>query len=193
MNVSGLCKCGCGQTTGKAAQNNTKHGYIKGQHVDYVRGHSYRFNGGVAKHSKGYTLIKNPSHHRADTRGYVFEHILVIEEVLGRQLTGNECVHHKDENKNNNAPYNLQLCRDNAEHRRIHQELTALKECGNPSWRKCGICGEYDDQTNLYINPKTGKGARHRECFKKMYADNREHFNQLQRTRRHRKCPPQNG
>jgi len=38
-----------------------------------------------------------------------FEHDIIMEKYLGRCLTKNECVHHIDENKQNNKIKNLQL------------------------------------------------------------------------------------
>lgn len=37
------------------------------------------------------------------------EHRLIMEKILGRKLNFNEVVHHKDENKRNNSPDNLEL------------------------------------------------------------------------------------
>lgn len=37
------------------------------------------------------------------------QHRVVMEEVLGRKLESWEIVHHKDENKHNNSPENLQI------------------------------------------------------------------------------------
>ncbi len=36
------CECGCGQPTGIAPRNDLRHGYVKGQPVRFVRGHSIR-------------------------------------------------------------------------------------------------------------------------------------------------------
>ena len=46
-------------------------------------------------------------------------HRLVMEEMLGRELSYNEIVHHKDGNINNNAPENLKVM-SRAEHARHH-------------------------------------------------------------------------
>jgi hypothetical protein len=40
---------------------------------------------------------------------YVFEHRLVMARMLGRPLTDNESVHHRDGNRQNNDPTNLEL------------------------------------------------------------------------------------
>ena len=39
-NPSGLCKCGCGARTTIAPATNAKRGHIRGEPVDYIRGHS---------------------------------------------------------------------------------------------------------------------------------------------------------
>ena len=57
----------------------------------------------------GYIMVKCPNHPHCDGKGYVREHILVMEKYLGRYLTEDEVVHHIDENKLNNDISNLQL------------------------------------------------------------------------------------
>ena len=42
-------------------------------------------------------------------RVYILEHRLVIEALLGRKLKRTEIVHHKDGNKLNNSPSNLEV------------------------------------------------------------------------------------
>lgn len=68
----------------------------------------------------GYKKILIPSHPRADGKGYVFEHIIIIESVLGRSLLQNEVTHHIDGNKLNNSPENLSTFSNNAEHIKYH-------------------------------------------------------------------------
>lgn len=41
-NPSGLCKCGCGQKTWIATKNDSRYGWVKGQPVDYVKGHALK-------------------------------------------------------------------------------------------------------------------------------------------------------
>jgi hypothetical protein len=49
-------------------------------------------------------------------------HKMIAENVLGRKLKGNECVHHIDLNKSNNLNSNLVIC-DVSYHRLIHHKM----------------------------------------------------------------------
>ncbi len=68
------------------------------------------WKGGRTFHRAGYVLIRVPDHPRAKpNRPYVFEHILVMEEQLGRPLDPNETVHHLNGVKDDNRIENLEL------------------------------------------------------------------------------------
>jgi hypothetical protein len=54
-------------------------------------------------------MIHVPGHPRAESSPYVFEHILVAEELLGRYLYPTETVHHRNGVKDDNRPANLEL------------------------------------------------------------------------------------
>lgn len=56
-------------------------------------------------------MISCPDHPRVASlkTNYVFEHILVKEQELGRYLFPDETVHHKNGVKNDNAASNLEL------------------------------------------------------------------------------------
>ena len=55
----------------------------------------------------GYIAIWNPKHHRTSNVGYVFEHILIMERELCRQITKDEHIHHIDFDRQNNEITNL--------------------------------------------------------------------------------------
>lgn len=74
--------------------------------------------------SLGYILVRHSSSTRSD--GFVLEHILVMEQALGRKITAKECVHHKNGNRQDNPIENLELLL-----RRDHSALHA-KERDQP-------------------------------------------------------------
>jgi hypothetical protein len=96
--------------------------------------HSHNWKGGSVA-SNGYKLVfVGKGHHLADVRGYAYEHRLVAEEKLGRRLGEGEMVHHKDENKLNNDPDNLEVVKGNAEHLVLHRgESSNRRRPGEPN------------------------------------------------------------
>lgn len=90
------------------------------------------WKGGRYVDKYGYILIHTPDHPDANSAGYVREHRLVAEKVLGRRLTPQEVVHHKDGDRQNNTPDNLQVFDSNADH--LRHELTG--KC--PKWTEDG-------------------------------------------------------
>ena len=67
-----------------------------------------------------YKKVYKPDHPYAMSCGCVYEHRLVMEQLLGRYLDPGEQVHHVDENKENNSPGNLKLCSSQKEHSQEH-------------------------------------------------------------------------
>lgn len=74
-----------------------------------TRGSNPNWKGGKSYHAQGYVLRQAPDHPRATKNGYVLEHILVMEETLGRYLLPPETVHHRNGVKGDNRPENLEL------------------------------------------------------------------------------------
>lgn len=101
-------------------------------------------------HSKGYIRVLCPEHPNAQSDGYIFEHRLVMSNMLGRALLPNEHVHHLDENPSNNDPANLEILSP-SEHRLYHSD-----GIGAHSTRPCcGACGKpipYSNSTGLCVN-----------------------------------------
>lgn len=111
---------------------------------------------------KHYKKVFVPEHKDAGTQGHVYEHRLLAEKVVGRQLTKNEIVHHKDGNKQNNSLDNLEVL-SKYEHQRVHAQERALKISGDANKMRCAYCKEYDLPSNMYVR-KTIYQAWHREC-----------------------------
>jgi hypothetical protein len=72
-------------------------------------GNKYKWKGGLYKTTDGYCRVLVSGHPRADVRGYVFEHILVMQNHLGRVVEPYETVHHKNGIKGDNRIENLEL------------------------------------------------------------------------------------
>lgn len=153
----GLCRCGCGEQASNA--------------FGYAAGHQSRTNTG-SKNSqwKGgrvsmgdYIGLKMPDHPRANSAGYVHEHIVVMESMLGGPIPDGMVVHHRDGNGKHNHPRNLMLMAGgHTAHGQLHADQRALAACGHPHWRQCWICHQYDDPVNL---SRVGRGHRHSSCF----------------------------
>lgn len=110
----------------------------------------WRWKGGITYYH-GYRQVRIPKHPRASAgKGrYVFEHILMMEILLGEFVPLGKIVHHKNEIRDDNVPNNLQLLSDPRHHVEVHRIARAVAGCGNPDWRKCTICGAYDNPENL--------------------------------------------
>lgn len=82
--------------------------YLRGRKPDCnLKGEqSPAWKGGRIKAPGGYIQIYKPDHPRA-VRKYVLEHVLVLEEQLGRYLLSNEIGHHLNGIKSDNRPKNL--------------------------------------------------------------------------------------
>ena len=125
------CKCGCGVvipefgTRGKPIFFKWGHNSRianKGKHrspeTEFKKGVRNSWKGGIKLSPHGYVMIFKPDYHKT-TKGYVYEHRLVMEQHLGRFLTQYEDVHHINGIKTDNRIENLELL-SRSEHMRLH-------------------------------------------------------------------------
>jgi len=99
--------------------------------------------------------------------GYIFEHILVVEEKMASLLSKHSVIHHTDGNRSNNNYNNLVVFKNLAAHNTAHREERSLLHFGNKQALKCKFCGSYDLPENLYVPPKGS--PHHRHCFNRYY------------------------
>ena len=57
-----------------------------------------------------------PEHPRADSRGYVRRSLLIAEQKIGRALKPGEIVHHKNQQRDDDRPENLEVLESQALH-----------------------------------------------------------------------------
>lgn len=91
-----------------------------------------QWQGGRTTDKSGYVLVKVPDHPKANRAGYVREHRLVMERYLGRYLTDDEVVHHKNDMTDDNRLENLELFAKNSD----HLAETLKGKC--PNWSQRG-------------------------------------------------------
>ena len=82
---------------------------------------SSKYGGHRKQRTDGYICVYLTPHQRSTKDGYVMEHILVMEEKIGRYITRDEVVHHKNHIRNDNRLENLELMTFR-EHMKMHSK-----------------------------------------------------------------------
>lgn len=68
---------------------------------------------------QGYVVVRMSGHPRSTKHKRVLQHVLVMEQKLGRPIERHEIIHHIDGNKSNNDPDNLMIL-NSSEHAKLH-------------------------------------------------------------------------
>lgn len=96
---------------GKTLSDETKHKISESHKIGGI-GHK-------KTRSDGYIYIYFPDHPMSTADGYIMEHVLVMECLIGRHLKKEECVHHINKERNDNRKENLKLM-TRSEHMSFH-------------------------------------------------------------------------
>lgn len=90
----------------------------------------HQWTGGTHIDKDGYVMVSRSDHPDANSRGYVRQHRLFMEEHIGRRLMKTEVVHHINDDPADNRIENLQLYKNNAEHKRDDSKHRKRKKNG---------------------------------------------------------------
>lgn len=82
-----------------------------------------QWRGGRHHTNKGYVYIYVGYDYPNHRRGYVLEHRFAMEQKLGRTLTAQEIVHHRNGVRDDNREENLEVMANHGEHLRRHHRF----------------------------------------------------------------------
>jgi len=107
---------------GKHHTEKTKRKMRKSQKGKHDAENHPNWKGGRFKNTDGYVLVKKSNHPFANNHGYVYEHRLVMEKMLGRYLRQQEIPHHMNGIRDDNRPENLMLFESFIKHLAFHKK-----------------------------------------------------------------------
>lgn len=122
----------CNFMYGKIGEEHPMHGRTgKKSHLYGRLGeNANNWNGGRTiekQNHTSYALVYMPEHPRSDRRGYVKEHIMIVEKALGWPLPPGAVIHHVNGDGINNELSNLMVFKDNGEHMKFHAKQRRIK------------------------------------------------------------------
>lgn len=107
------CECGTVRELEKYSLTSGNSTSCRCKQIDRNRANtrekSPTWKGGRHIDENGYVMIYIPEHPRSKKNGYIREHTVVMEKVLGRYLAKEENVHHKNGLRDDNSTENLEL------------------------------------------------------------------------------------
>lgn len=128
------CLCGCGATIAPNRQYVTGHNL---RHLPRTERHRQRIAEAQRRAWKTKRQRKPVGTTWVDTSGYVrvkvhvgkgpwmLQHVMVVEQTLGRPLRAGEIVHHINGDRTDNRPENLYVCPDAKHHAQVHRSEAA--------------------------------------------------------------------
>lgn len=99
--------------------------YVSPEKRKYGKEH-WNWKGGRYKSERGYILIIAPNHPNKTKQGYIRQHRLIVEQIIGRYLNKIEVVHHINGILDDNRPENLYLFNSHSEHEKFHKKSYQL-------------------------------------------------------------------
>jgi hypothetical protein len=133
--------------------SNRRHGhYRQGKHPAWNKGKRSdpRKVGSFYLNSSGYYEVWIGAHTLPEkSGGYYREHRLMAEVMLCRELLPEEIVHHINGDKTDNTYDNLDVLRDDAHHRNVHNQLERL----SMELVKAGLIKYDKNSSHYYLDP----------------------------------------
>lgn len=119
-----------------------------------------------------YWKLHLPDHPNANKQGHVYEHVWVASMKLERAILVTEDVHHKNENKRDNRPENLEVLTKSG-HQREHAGWSMV----GGQWKKpCGRCKELFPATLDHFSSRNAEGTLLSSYCKKCQTEHKREY-----------------